>query len=197
MYITTLQPMLEKNEYEVFTPHTGNHPVHRYYNGLFLHLQIIHTLSNKVNAGLDNFMGAHYIMKRCMIRIFKMQPSTLSVICEEIKNTITVGRAEEHRTGIGRITYKIKNTNDVVLMSINYDFDAKQNFVGLVVSINGRNMLVVDSASDGEIRKTALEIVEMLQQKIAEQIKFEKLKKQFADALQDEAALEFLRNNRF
>lgn len=126
-----------------------------------------------------------------------MQPSTMSVICEEIKNTITVSRVEEHRTGIGRITYNIKNTNGVVLISINYDFDAKQNFVGLVVSINGRNMLVVNSASDAEIRETALEIVKMLQQKIADQIKFEKLKKQFADALQDEAALEFLRNNRF
>ena len=126
-----------------------------------------------------------------------MQPSTISVICEEIKNTITVGRAEEHRTGIGRTTYNIKNTNGVVLLSINYDFDAKQNFVGLVVSINGRNMLVVNSASNAEIRETAVEIVKMLQEKIAEQIKFEKLKQQFADVLQDEAALEFLRNNRF
>jgi len=130
-------------------------------------------------------------------RVVKMQPSTISVICEEIKNTITVSRIEEQRTGIGRTTYNIKNSNDVVLMSINYDFDIKHNFVGLVVYINGRNMLTVNSASDDEIRKTALEIVKMLQQKIAEQIKFEKLKKQFADALQDKEALEFLRNNRF
>lgn len=126
-----------------------------------------------------------------------MQPSAISVICEEIKNTITVGRAEEHRTGIGRTTYNIKNTTGMVLMSINYDFDAKQDFVSLVVSINGRNMLVVNSASDTELRETAMEFVKMLQQKIADQIKFEKLKNQFADALQDEAALEFLRNNRF
>ncbi len=126
-----------------------------------------------------------------------MQPSAISVICEEIKNTIAVSRIEEQRTGINRTTYNVKNSNDVVLMSINYDFDIKHNFVGLVVYINGRNMLTVNSASDDEIRKTALEIVKMLQQKIAEQIKFEKLKQQFVDALQDKEALEFLRNNRF
>lgn len=126
-----------------------------------------------------------------------MQPGAMSVLCAEIKNTIIVGRVEERRTGIGRTTYNIKNTNDIVLMSINYDFDAKQNFVSLAVVINGRNMLTVDSASDSSVRKTALEIVKMLQQKIAEQIKFEKLKQQFVAAQQDEAALEFLRNNRF
>ncbi|MCM1294735.1 MAG: hypothetical protein NC311_04195 [Muribaculaceae bacterium] len=126
-----------------------------------------------------------------------MQPSGVSVLCTEIKNTIIVGRVEEQRTGIGRTTYNIKNTNDIILMSINYDFDAKQNFVSLAVFINGRNMLTVDSASDSSVRKTGLEIVKMLQQKIAEQIKFEKLKQQFVAAQQDEAALEFLRNNRF
>lgn len=126
-----------------------------------------------------------------------MQSGVVSVICAEIKNTIIVSRVEEQRTGIGRKTYNIKNTNNMLLMSIDYDFDVKQNFVGLGVSVNGRNMLVVDSASDDKIRKSALEIVKMLQQKIAEQIKFEKLKQQFVDAQQDEAALEFLRNNRF